>query len=123
MDEDDRTTGSLSWALQLQRYFQQQQASGPALEPALLHRRKALLDALQQDPAAAEPWAHFLDNEEGIAAAAAAAAQGAAAGPKSRASAALGSLYQRATQLVPRARGQASEAYMRLWVGYARHQW
>ena len=115
--EDDRTTGSLSWALQLQRYLQ----SHPAAHPDLLEKRRLLLDGLQQAPNSAEPWTQLLQNEEAIVAAAAAGADGAQR--PLRSGSALAPLYQRATELVPRARGQASEAYMQLWVGHARHQW
>ncbi|KXZ54691.1 hypothetical protein GPECTOR_4g759 [Gonium pectorale] len=56
----------------------------------------------------------FLTNEEGIAA---------SHGRTNRSNAGLAQLFQRSTELVPRARGQASDAYMYLWIGYARYQW
>ncbi|PNH03126.1 hypothetical protein TSOC_010826 [Tetrabaena socialis] len=110
MAEDDRTTGSLSWAVQLQRYLLAHSSD----DAALLAQRKCLLDQLQANPASAQGWAQFLEHEE---------AEGLAAGRGSKVNSGLAQLYQRAIELVPRPRGVAPEAYMRLLVGHARYQW
>lgn len=110
--EDDRTTGSLSWIVQLQRYL----ALNSAGDAGHLAERRSLLEKLQASPCTAESWAGFLMNEEAIL----------ASGPSGRSSKAnpvLAQLYQRAIELVPRSRGHASEEYMYLWVGHARHLW
>ncbi len=112
--EDDRTTGSLSWIVHLQRYLALNVNS--AGDAALISERRGLLEKLQASPYAAESWASFLMNEEAIL----------ACGPSGRSSKTnpvLAQLYQRAIELVPRSRGHASEEYMYLWIGHARHLW
>ncbi|KAJ9506102.1 hypothetical protein QJQ45_016590, partial [Haematococcus lacustris] len=105
----DRLTNNLSWLLFLQSYLRtSSSADGPSAQ------RKALADVVMENPASAEAWADFLQSEE-------AAAVEAAKQPSHRL--ALYKLYHKATELIQRGKGRVANAYMRVWLGYARHQW
>lgn len=114
--DDDRTTGSLNWVVQLQKYMQ----FHVPMSAQLGADRKACVELLQSNPTSAEAWCQFLETEERISAEAPAAG---ASALKSKSAVTLANLYHRATELVPRVRGQAPLTYMKLWVGYAKHQW
>jgi hypothetical protein len=107
------TTRQLSWLADLDAYNTRH---APA-EPEDAQRRQLLLQALQEQPAAPEAWLALLAHEEAIA-----KALGAPDCPE-RAGVSLYHLYYWATQVVPRAKNQQREEYVRLWLGYARHQW
>lgn len=109
-DDGDRTTGSLSWALQVERYLQASDAGAPQA-PGVNATRRSLLEQLQATPHSAEAWHGFLAHEEGL------------LPPALRQPMGLLRLYQKATELVPRPKGPVSPAFLSIWLGYARHQW
>jgi len=88
---------------------------------------QVLCDIVLENPNSAEAWFNFLDNEE------ACSRQGGCAPEHTGADAATTSgkvggvglyhLYHKATELVQRSKGRPLDAYVKIWVGYARHQW
>jgi hypothetical protein len=97
-------------------------ASTPAAPCADPAARRESVAALKAAPASPEAWLAFLSAEE---------SGGGLTGVLCGGTAQLGSaggvslyhLYFWATQLVPRARHQHRDEYVRLWLGYARQQW
>ncbi len=74
------------------------------------------VQAVLAHPSSPEAWLQFLEREE-----ADAAKQPASAAR----TAALSRLFHRATEMVQRVKGPGpgTEAYIRIWLGYARYQW
>lgn len=84
------------------------------------------MEAIQANPASADAWCRFLDKEDAASGASAAAFDAAVRSKSSAPSTsgvAVSHLYQRATELVPRVKGEATLSYMKIWIGYARHLW
>jgi hypothetical protein len=110
---DNKTTGSLSWLTQLQAYLQ---AYGVTHDS----QRKMLADMVMENPASPEAWLCFLEAEE---------AASVSEMPKTTVvqqqarSMALYRLYHKATELVQRGKGRSAEAFVNIWLGYARFQW
>lgn len=104
---------------QLQLYLKSTQAG---VTPAAAAQRKVLMDIVLENPTSPEAWCRFLESEEAISGQAApldaAIKQQLAARNIS-----LYHLFHKATELVQRGKGKASEAYVKIWLGYARHQW
>lgn len=70
-----------------------------------------LSQALFDNPSSADAWWKFLSEVESNAL-------------SSPSISSLRSVYQRATELVQRTKGQdPTEAYVNIWLGYAKHQW
>ena len=91
---------------------------------------QVLCDIVLDNPNSADAWLNFLDNEEACLRVGGASAsdvlvpkdeEGSAAGKGGGVS--LYNLYHKATELVHRSKGRPLEAYVKIWVGYARHQW
>ncbi len=123
---EDRTTGSLSWVSALQLFLKapQQEALGVAgqasvLQPAVAQHRKRLADVVLENPNAPEAWLNFLQHEEALAQ----QHPHLYAPPGSQHRSSLLYWYQRATEMVHRPKGQGADAYLSLWLGFARHQW
>lgn len=76
---------------------------------------------MRQASASPEAWWALLQQEE--AALAAAGSGTATLGGAARGGVALFDLYQWATKLVPRQANCSNEAYLKIWLGYARQQW
>lgn len=109
----DRTTGSLSWVAQLQAYLRSAQ---PAISAQATAQRKVLGDIVLENPTSADAWYRFLQHEESL------ACGHASMDPVSK-GVSLYHLYHKATEMVQRTKGRTSEAYVNIWLGYARHQW
>ena len=82
------------------------------------------------NPNSAEAWFNFLNNEEAVAKQegdvleTGAELKGGGEVPAAKAGVVgLYHLYHRATELVQRSKGRPLDAYVKIWVGYARHQW
>jgi hypothetical protein len=74
-----------------------------------------LSQALFDNPSSADAWWRFLSEIE---------SNNSPSPSPSTSSSSLHSVYQRATELVQRTKGQdPSEAYVSIWLGYAKHQW
>ncbi len=113
---EDRTTGSLSWVAQLQLYLRATQAG---LSPAAASERKQLCDVVLENPNAAEAWLQFLQNEEALGIEVPNAGFSASASKRFT----LLHWYHKATEMVQRSKGQAADAYLSIWLGFARQQW
>lgn len=111
MQDGDRTTSGFSWLAQLQAHLN---ASGKSLSA----QRQSLADLVLENPTSPEAWLRFLEGEE-------AAAEELRSSPEDwRAwSTGLYRLYHKATELAQRGKGRDADAYMRIWLGYARFQW
>jgi hypothetical protein len=115
-----------SWMTDLDAYLAS--SACPFPDPAAA-ARAALVAAVKAAPSSPEPWNALLSSEEAAGAGGLTGALTGGLGPLSGAGAAGGAvitlyhLYFWATQLVPRARHQAKEEYVTLWMGYARQQW
>ncbi len=107
------TTRTLSWLADLNAYVAKH--GQVSLEDG--DRRGKLLQKLQENPTSADAWLAFLAHEEEIAK----ATQNIRVCDNSGVS--LYHLFYWATQVVPRAKNQSREEYIKLWLGYARHQW
>lgn len=106
-----------SWDRQLDAYVRPSGGS-PAAHRSL---RARLADAVKASPESPEGWWALLQQEEAWAAAAGATAgleRGAARGGIS-----LLDLYRAATKTVPRQNNYGNEAFIKLWLGFARQQW
>ncbi|GBF89221.1 serine threonine kinase family [Raphidocelis subcapitata] len=109
-----------SWVADLEAYLGSNPGA-PCADPAA---RRDAVAALKAAPASPDAWLAFLSAEEsgggGLTGAicGGGTAQLAGAGGIS-----LYHLYFWATQLVPRAKNQHRDEYVRLWLGYARQQW
>jgi hypothetical protein len=121
LDGERTSTSSLSWVAQLPLYIKATSNSSDAVQQQL---RVKLADGVLESPNSAEAWHAFLQSEE------AAVRRASAGGSSPPQQLLVGSKrlsllywYQRATELVPRSKGQAAEAYVGIWIGYARHQW
>lgn len=103
-------TASLSWVGIIQALTRSDISS------EVMQKRTALSQAVFDTPSSSEAWWGFLsevDKDSPL-----------QAPPLSVSLSSLRSLYQRATELVQRAKGQdPSEAYVNIWLGYAKHQW
>jgi hypothetical protein len=86
---------------------------------------QVLSDTVLDNPSSADAWFNFLRNEESCIGAAGlckdlspnAASTGKGLGVS------LYHLYHKATELVQRSKGTPLDAYVKIWVGYARLQW
>jgi len=103
---------NLSWLADLDAYV----SSHPGDD---CHDRPGLVAAVKACPQSAEAWRALLAYEEAHSSNLT-QQQGATSDP-SRVS--LYHLYYYATQLVPRNKNQQKEAYLQLWLGFARQQW
>jgi len=118
-----------SWVTDLDAYLAA--SGGTCPDPATAAARRDLVAAVKASPSSPETWIAFLSAEE--ASGAGGGLTGALTGglgPLSAQGAGSGGtvitlyhLYFWATQLVPRARNQHLEDYVKLWLGYARQQW
>lgn len=115
LGEGDRTTGSLSWVASLQAYLRS--TTHAHADPQVTAQRKVLGDIVLENPTSADAWHRFLQHEESVAAVNRAVPDQAGKGIS------LYHLYHKATEMVQRNKGRASEAYINIWLGYARHQW
>jgi hypothetical protein len=115
-DGDKTSTSSLSWVVQLQLYLR---ASCQGLPGASAAQRKQLADVVLENPNGAEAWFNFLQYEENLAAQQQLLPSCIVGGKRLS----LLHWYHKATEFVQRSRGQAAEAYVGIWLGYARHQW
>lgn len=109
-----------SWDRQLDAYVRPGGTSPPA------HRslRARLADAVKAAPESPEGWWTLLQQEEAWAAVAAAGATaGLERGGAARGGVALLDLYRAATKTVPRQNNYGNEAFVKLWLGFARQQW
>ena len=107
-----------SWDRQLDAYTRPQGGS-PSAQRSLRARLVEAVKAAHQSP---EAWWTLLQQEEGWAAAAGATAsleRGAAA----RGGVSLADLYAAATKVVPRQNNYSNDAFIKIWLGFARQQW
>eukprot|EP00887_Chlorella_sp_A99_P002275 scaffold10.g2275.t1 len=116
-------TGPLrtSWNHDLDAYVGAQASAAAGASPSVAALCSKLAQAIRVAPESAEAWWAFLQQEES-----ATAARGAAAcppAPPAKGGASLFDLYAWATRLVPRQSNHNNEAYLRIWLGYARQQW
>lgn len=103
-----------SWDGDLDTYLKPQ-GSSPGGAGTL---RARLAEAVKKDSASPEAWWAFLQAEEAALCGSTATLSGA-----SRGGVTLFDLYHWATKLVPRQANYGSEAYVKIWLGYARQQW
>ncbi len=111
-----RTSGSAiaTWDRQLEAYLRPQGCSPGAQRTA----RSRLGDTVRAAPNSPEVWWALLAAEE--------AALGGATATLDRAGrsgVSLFDLYRAATQAVPRQGNYQNEAFIHIWLGFARHQW
>ena len=86
--------------------------------------RKQLADAVLENPTSADAWVSFLEQEECQPTVHGSPTTVTLVGSSSsRCVVTLLHLYQKATELVVRTKGRSAEAYVKLWVGYAKQQW
>ncbi|PRW45719.1 hypothetical protein C2E21_5938 [Chlorella sorokiniana] len=108
-----------SWDRQLEAYTT---AAGGSTPPPQRAARARMADAVRAAPESPEAWAALLAAEE----AALGASTGTLTGERgagARGGVSLFDLYAAATKAVPRANNYANDAYVRIWLGFARHQW
>lgn len=86
-------------------------------------QRDQLVAAVQADPVSPEAWLAFLSAEDAAAGNMTAPLPAGADGGSGGSGVSLYHLYFWATQLVPRSKNQSKEAYIMLWLGYAKQQW
>lgn len=117
---DARKGRAPSWLADLDAYLASH-ASSPA---TALDHRQALMCAVKADPLSPEAWLAFLSNEEAAYGNVTASLPGVAPGePGSGGGISLYHMFYWATQLVPRSKNQFKDAYIQLWLGYAKQQW
>lgn len=119
--EPSAAGGQPSWVTDLDAYLANN--AGPcAADPAARH---ALAAAVKASPNTPDAWLAFLSAEEagGAGAGGLTGALTGGLGGGSGGQITLYHMYFWATQLVPRARHQQQEEYVKLWLGYARQQW
>lgn len=115
--------GPPSWLADLDAYVSTHPvaAAGGGEHGSSNSERHGLVAAVQALPQSAEAWRALLAFEEAHSSnLTQQQAAGAAADP---ARVSLYHLYYYATQLVPRNKNQHKEAYLQLWLGFARQQW
>lgn len=108
-----------SWERQLEAYTKAASGSTP---PPHRAARVRMADAVRVAPESPEAWAALLAAEE----AALGASTGTLTGERgagARGGVTLFDLYAAATKAVPRANNYTNDAYVRIWLGFARHQW
>ncbi|KAI7845303.1 hypothetical protein COHA_001145 [Chlorella ohadii] len=108
-----------SWERQLEAYTKAASGSTPPPQRAA---RARMADAVRAAPESPEAWAALLAAEE----AALGASTGTLSGERgvgARGGVSLFDLYAAATKAVPRANNYTNDAYVRIWLGFARHQW
>lgn len=112
-----------SWDQALEAYLRPQGSSPPAQRGA----RARLAEAVQRDSGSPEAWWAFLQAEEAALAGGGAGGGGATAtltqGVAQRGGVSLFDLYLWATKQIPRQNNYSNEAYLKIWLGYARQQW
>jgi hypothetical protein len=119
-ERSNTTTTSLSWVVQLQAHLR---ATAEQLLSDVSVRRRVLADAVFENPNAAEAWLEFLTHEESVVRPALLQPAGMGGTGKGGGSQLL-HWYQKATELMHRSKAMAAaEAYVSVWIGYARHQW
>jgi hypothetical protein len=106
-------TRTLSWLADLNAYV----TKHGRVSPEDGDKRQKLLQELQEQPTTANAWLAFLTHEEEI------AVSTQTGHPADSTGVSLYHLFYWATQVVPRAKNQTKEEYVKLWLGYARHQW
>lgn len=104
-----------SWWPDLEAYVR----GHPLGEEQSISERQGLLAAVKAAPQSADAWRALLAFEE--AHSSNITQQQPGGGDPSRVS--LYHLYYWATQEVPRTKNQHKEAYLQLWLGFARQQW
>lgn len=111
-----RTSGSATaaWDRQLDAYVRPQGGSPSAQRAA----RSRLADAVRAAPTSPEAWWALLAAEEAALGGTTATLDRAGRGGVS-----LFDLYRAATQVVPRQGNYNNEAFVRIWLGFARQQW
>ena len=97
-------------------YLQPDGSTPPAIQ---LHRQR-LVKAVKADPSSPEVWWEFLQHEEGLQAATDSLTNQQRWG---RGNVTLYHLFCLAVQAVPRQSNYKNEAYLHIWLGYARQQW
>lgn len=124
-------TAPPSWLTDLDAYLQ----SNSGAEPISVAARRDLVAAVKAQPSSPEAWLAFLSAEEaagsggltatlnGVGTGALSFGGGGGALAHGSGSISLYHMYFWSTQLVPRARHQQKEEYVKLWLGYARQQW
>lgn len=109
-----------AWDRQLDAYTRGGSGGGDATPPAARAARTRLADAVRAAPESPEAWWALLASEEAAGGGTTASLGGRGGG---RGGVTLLDLYSAATQTVPRQPNYANEAYLRLWLGFARQQW
>lgn len=112
------TMARASWERQLEAYTKAASGSTPPPQRAA---RTRMVDAVRAAPESPEAWAALLAAEE----AALGASTGTLTGERgagARGGVTLFDLYAAATKAVPRANNYTNDAYVRIWLGFARHQ-
>jgi hypothetical protein len=104
----------VSWDKDLDVYLKSQ---GTTPAPVRTLRAK-LVDALKKGCESPEAWWAFLQQEESTL-----STNTATLSQSGRGGVSLFDLYHWATKLVPRQDNYRNEAYIKIWLGYARQQW
>ncbi|KAK9842292.1 hypothetical protein WJX81_004955 [Elliptochloris bilobata] len=109
-----------TWASDLAAYVE----GAPSGEERCKARaaREALAAAVQRSPDSPEAWWAFLSQEE-AAGGTLTSCLGESTARPARSAVSLGQLYAWAVKAVPKTGNYGNEAYLRLWLGCARHQW
>lgn len=118
MDTVSRSGGA-SWLPDLEAYLKGHPICSGGDEEHSVSERQGLVAAVKAAPQSAEAWRALLIFEE--AHSSNITQQQPGGGDPSRVS--LYHLYYWATQEVPRSKNQQKEAYLQLWLGFARQQW
>lgn len=113
------SSGGPSWLADLDAYITSHPAAGGHGEQHSSSERQGLVAAVKACPQSAEAWRALLAYEE--AHSSNLTQQQPGGGDPTRVS--LYHLHYYATQLVPRNKNQQKEAYLQLWLGFARQQW
>ncbi len=104
----------VSWDRDLDAYLKAQGGT-PSAASKLSTR---LADAVRKDCESPEAWWAFLQQEESVQSSSTATLT-----QSGRGGVGLFDLYHWATKLVPRQSNYRNEAYVKIWLGYARQQW
>ena len=108
-----------SWLADLDAYISSHPAGSVADDEHGSSARHELVAAVKAAPHSAEAWRSLLAFEEAHGSNLTQQQPGAA----DPARVSLYHLYYYATQLVPRNKNQQKEAYLQLWLGFAKQQW